>query len=84
MVTFDRWSSYTVMILWEFAWADSALVVLDEWPSYRGGCLNRFDCTIQKLKDKTVLNGSSPIKLKVKRCAETDFGPLQHLRGNQL
>ena len=27
-------------------WGDSALVVLDEWSSYRGGRLNRFDCTI--------------------------------------
>ena len=23
---------------------ESALVVLDEWSSHRGGCLNRFDC----------------------------------------
>ena len=41
----DRWSSYAVMIVWEFAWADSALFVLDKWLSYRGGHLNRFDCT---------------------------------------
>ena len=40
----DRWSSYTVMIVSEFAWVDSALVVLDEWSSCRGGGLNRFDC----------------------------------------
>ena len=33
------------MIAWEFAWADSVLVVLDEWSSYRGGRLNRFECT---------------------------------------
>ena len=26
------------------AWADSALVVLDDWSSYRGGRLNMFDC----------------------------------------
>ena len=38
-------SSYTVMIVWEFAWADSALVVLDEWSPYRGDHLNRFDLT---------------------------------------
>ena len=44
LVALDTWSSYTVMIVWEFAWADSASVVLDEWPSYRGGRLNRFDC----------------------------------------
>ena len=42
LVTLDR--SYTVTIVWELAWADSALVVLDEWSSYRGGCVNRFDC----------------------------------------
>ena len=39
-----RWSSYTVTIVWEFALADPVLVVLDEWSSYRGGRLNRFDC----------------------------------------
>ena len=31
--------SYTVAIVWEFAWADSGLVVLEEWSSYRGGRL---------------------------------------------
>ena len=35
------WSGWT---LWGFAWEDSGLVVLDKWWSYRGGCLNRFDC----------------------------------------
>ena len=38
----DRWSSYTVATVRDFAWADSAFVVLDKWSSYRGGCLNRF------------------------------------------
>ena len=33
----------TVMIVWKFAWVDSALVVLDKWLSYRGGRLSRFD-----------------------------------------
>ena len=46
LVALDRWSSYTVTIVWEFAWADSALVVVDEWSSYRGGCLSRFNCDI--------------------------------------
>ena len=45
LVALDRWSSYTVTIVWKFAWANSALVVLDKWSSYRGGCLNRFDCS---------------------------------------
>ena len=36
--------SYTVMIVWEFAWVDSALVILDKWSSYKGGHLSRFDC----------------------------------------
>ena len=36
-------------VVWEFAWADSALVFLDEWSSYRGGCFNRFDCNTFKL-----------------------------------
>ena len=39
-----RWVLYTVMFVWEFAVADSALVVLEEWSSYRGGHLNRFNC----------------------------------------
>ena len=44
LVALDRWSSYTVMIVWELAWADSALVVLGEWSTYRGGHMSRFDC----------------------------------------
>ena len=44
LVVLDRWLSYTLTIAWKFAWADSALVVLDESSSYRGGCLNRLDC----------------------------------------
>ena len=43
MVVLDRWSSYTVTIVWELTWADSALVILDEWLSYRGGHISRFD-----------------------------------------
>ena len=39
----DEWSPYTVTIIWEFAWVDSALVPLDEWSSYEGDRLNRFD-----------------------------------------
>ena len=30
--------------VWEFAWADSAMAILDEWSSYRYGHLNRFYC----------------------------------------
>ena len=37
------WSSYTPPIVREFASADSVLVILDEWSSYRGGRLNSFD-----------------------------------------
>ena len=44
LVALDRWSSYTITIVWEFAWVDSALVALAKWSSYRGGRLNRFDC----------------------------------------
>ena len=44
LVALNRWSSYTVTIVRGFAGADSALVVLDEWSSYRGGRLSRFDC----------------------------------------
>ena len=46
LVVLDRWSSNTVTIVWEFAWADSALVVLDKWSSYRGGRLNREKFTM--------------------------------------
>ena len=46
LVMLDRGSSYTVTNVWEFAWADSALVVLDEWLLYRGGqeqgIINKF------------------------------------------
>ena len=48
VVALDRWLSYTVTIVWDFAWADSALVVLGKCSSYRGDCLNRFDCTSEK------------------------------------
>ena len=41
----NRWLSYTVSIVLEFAWAVSGLVVLDKWLSYRSGRLNRFDFT---------------------------------------
>ena len=44
LVALNRWSSYTVMIVWGFTGADLALVVLAERLSYRGGRLNRFDC----------------------------------------
>ena len=38
------------MIVWEFAWLDYALVILDEWLSNRGGRLNRFD--FSKIKSR--------------------------------
>ena len=44
LVALDRWLSYTVTIVREFAWADSELVFLDDSSFYRGGRLNRFDC----------------------------------------
>ena len=43
LVALDRWSSHTVIVVWEFALADSALAVFDEWSYYRGGCFGRFD-----------------------------------------
>ena len=36
LVALDGWSSYTKTILQEFDWADTALVILDQWLSYRG------------------------------------------------
>ena len=44
LVALDRWLSYTVTVVQEIGWVDSALVVLGERSSYRGGRLNRFDC----------------------------------------
>ena len=44
LVMLDRWSSYTVTIVREIAWADSVLVTKEKWLSYRGDRLNRFDC----------------------------------------
>ena len=44
LVALDRWSFYTVTIVWELAWTGLALVVLDKWSSYRGGRGSRFDC----------------------------------------
>ena len=35
LVKLDRWLSYRVTTIWDFAWVDSALVVLDELSSYR-------------------------------------------------
>ena len=44
LVALNRWSPYTVTIVREFAWVDSALIILDEPLPYRGGRLNVFDC----------------------------------------
>ena len=44
LVALDRLSSYAVTTEWKFARADSALVVLDKWSSYKGDHLNRFYC----------------------------------------
>ena len=46
LVVLDMWSPYAVRIVWEFAWVNSALVVLYKFWSYRGGPLNRFDCIV--------------------------------------
>ena len=34
LVALERWSFYSVAIVWELAWADSALVILDKWSSF--------------------------------------------------
>ena len=44
LIALDRWLSYIVTIVWELAWVDSALVVLDKMLFYRDGCISRFDC----------------------------------------
>ena len=59
LVALDRWSSFTKTTVWEFAWTDSVLVVLDEWSCYKGGCLNRFDynsSTVFKLLSDCLAN----------------------------
>ena len=48
LIALGRWSSYAVKIVWKLAWADSTLVVLDEWLSYRGGRISRFDCKFKR------------------------------------
>ena len=45
LVALDSWLFYAVTIALELARVDSALVVLDEWLSYRGGCISKFDCS---------------------------------------
>ena len=46
LVVLDSWSSYTVTVVWELAWADAALVILDKWFPCRGGRISRFDCRL--------------------------------------
>ena len=48
LVALDRWSSCKVTIVGELAWANSVLVVLDMWSSYRGSCISRFDSRMLK------------------------------------
>ena len=43
VVVLGRRLPYTVMIVWRFAWADSALVLC---LCFRGGHLNMFNCNI--------------------------------------
>ena len=43
LVVLNRWSSSTVTTVREFAWVDLALVVLDNWSSYKDVRLNMFD-----------------------------------------
>ena len=49
LVALGSWSFYAVMIAWEFACADTALVISDEVPCYRGGRLKRFDYIVKKV-----------------------------------
>ena len=55
LVALGKWSSYAVTVVWELAWADSALVVLDEWLSYIGGRISRFNCICSIPKKKGVM-----------------------------
>ena len=52
--------SYTVTAAWEFACEDSALVILDKCSSYRGGRLNRFDCSNFYCHSKYMMVYSKP------------------------
>ena len=58
----DEWSSYTVTVVWELAWADSVFIVLDKWLSYRGGHISSFDCT----SDFTVNLKIMAIRLRIR------------------
>ena len=42
--TIEGGPPYTEKIALELAWEDPTLVIIDEWSSYRGGHLSRFDC----------------------------------------
>ena len=63
LVTLDRWLSYTVTTVWEFAWADSALAVLNEWPSYRGGRLHRLGCILYMCRINDMVSKISNLQL---------------------
>ena len=55
-----------ITIVWELAWADSTLIVLDEWSSYRGACISRFDCTAIKIELYRILLPRSIVNLILK------------------
>ena len=61
LVALDRCSSYAVTVVWELAWADSVLVVLDEWSSYRGYRLSKFSCIYSLEKN----NGKNNMSVNV-------------------
>ena len=78
LVALDRWSSYTVTILWEFAWGDSAQVALGEWSSYRGGRLSRFDCCSSGILN-TIYHNSSYLLLFWKKKKFCNFSGILSL-----
>ena len=52
-------STYTITIRPGYAWADSAMTILDDWSSYRGGLLNRFYCTEKRTNKAKYLTSNS-------------------------
>ena len=74
LVALNRWPSYTVKIVREFAGADSALVVSDEWSSDRGDRLSRFDSNLLCLMEKWV----QIFKCKISHSSTKSLVPTLH------
>ena len=84
LVKLDRWSSYTVTIVWQLALADSALVVLDKWSSYRGGRLNRFECSFCQKIESIQCQASLAITGAIHRTSQTKLSNELRIESRKL